>query len=77
MVVARSDHSVVASLTPRQFDEGMFSGLTRDDRSNEVPKLILWRKKRRLFFVIIIVYHVSEHTSSIFKDIIDDTSKNK
>jgi len=52
-------------------------GLTRNDRSKEVPKLILWRKKSLLFFVIVIVYHVSEHMSSVFQYKIDDTSKNK
>jgi len=52
-------------------------GLTRNDRSKEVPKLILWRKKRRLFFVIVIVYHVSEHMSSVFQYKVNDTSKNK
>ena len=43
--------TVVASLAPRQIDkstEGMLSGLARDDRSREVPKLVLWGKKSRV-----------------------------
>ena len=37
--------TVVASLAPRPIDRGDVSGLTRDDRSREVPKLVLWGKK--------------------------------
>jgi hypothetical protein len=49
--------TVVASLAPHPIDEGIFSGLARDDRSREGPKLILWERRVIIFFPVVILYH--------------------
>jgi hypothetical protein len=57
--------TVVASLAPHPIDEGMCSGLARDDRSREGPKLILWGKKSMTLLLVVILYQIREYKSSM------------